>query len=663
MSGTGAPGRGSSRLVAAWWVSVGAAVAVRAWNALTGPLLWGYDDTGHLSYVFFLDRYAALPWADQGWSYFHPPLHYTFGWLLAQFGSAGVLIRGYGLLGSAASLAIAGFAAGVTRAASPERPWLPLLAFTAVAFLPVHLYVSPMVGNELACAFFGAAALTALIANERRSTPALGWDVATGCLVGLALLTKFTGALFLAGAVVTIALRPLWSRAGAAARYGTALRLVVVVAVAAMLAAPYYLRNQMEFGTPFAMSRDHALVAQVEAAQAPGERSWRDFVNVSPRLLVDPRPAAPHLVHSVWGTAYVNAWIDTRALWNRLPEDAAARLRWARTAMLLLGLPLTALAFCGALLVIRDVARGRRRDLGVPLLVWAALTLLAFAVFAARVPRVSALKASYLFGLSLPYGVFLARAVEALGTAGGRARGAGAVVALTAAAAAAFCTVGLVHPRRDHHRSLGVVHTLLGDFSAGRSFYHERLVRAPSSTEWLAELADLELASGDAGSARVLYERALGQEPGDPLDRMRLGVAAALAGDLIAGTAHLDFAVANAVGAPALANRGAVRLAAGDAVGAESDLRRALSIDPDLAPAWHTRMILLERADRPEEAETARTEWLRAAESAPRGYPAGVGVGRLHPGRRPLLWLDASGLALARAPFRGGGGRADAAAN
>jgi len=60
------------------------------------------------------------------------------------------------------------------------------------------------------------------------------------------------------------------------------------------------------------------------------------------------------------------------------------------------------------------------------------------------------------------------------------------------------------------------------------------------------------------------------------------------------------------------------------------------------------------------EAETARTEWQRAAASPPRGYPYGIGVGRLHPGRRPLLWVDSNGLALARAPFRGEqGDRAD----
>ena len=50
----------------------------------------GWDDFGHVGYMLFLDLYRAVPWADQGWSYFHPPLHYSIGWGLAVF-SGGLL--------------------------------------------------------------------------------------------------------------------------------------------------------------------------------------------------------------------------------------------------------------------------------------------------------------------------------------------------------------------------------------------------------------------------------------------------------------------------------------------------------------------------------------------------------------------------------------------
>ena len=86
-------------LAAAWLAVIALAAVPRLWNALAGPLMWGYDAWGHVAYVLFVDLYRAAPWADQGWSYFHPPLHYGIGWVLAQFGSGDVLVRGLALWG------------------------------------------------------------------------------------------------------------------------------------------------------------------------------------------------------------------------------------------------------------------------------------------------------------------------------------------------------------------------------------------------------------------------------------------------------------------------------------------------------------------------------------------------------------------------------------
>jgi len=645
--------RSPRALVAAWWVAVGAAVSLRLWNAFASPLMWGYDAPGHIAYVFYLDRYAAIPWAHQGWGYFHPPLHYLFGWALAQFGSAEFLLRGLALLGSAASLAIAVLAATVARAAHSERPVLALFAFVSVAFLPVHLYTGPMSGNELTCAAFGAAALATLIANERRARPKLAFDALTGCFVGLALLSKFSGATSLAGCLAVILLRPLVFAGTADARARALWRACVLVAVVGVLAGPYYARNLARYGTPFRMNRDYALTADVEEAQPPGSRSWRDFVSVSPKLLSDPRPGADHLLHSVWGSAYVNTWLDTRALWNRLPEPDAERLRRARVAMVRLGLLPTTLAIIGVLAAIRDLRRGRRIGSYLPLLIFSALTLFAFASFSLRVPRISAVKASYLLGLSLPYGVFVSRGVEALARGRGRVLvvvGCVAVVA-PAVAAAAFYRIGGVHPIRDDSRTLGAVRLLVGDTAGARDFYRSRLASAPDSSFWKQGLAAVELAEGNAPRARDLYLEVLKRRRGDWQSMARVGVAEALCGDLESARMRFDRALELGAGASEYANRGAVLAALGDLVGAETDLERALEEDPDFAVAAHNLAVLHERAGRPAAAASARRRWLRATHEPPSGYPHGVGVGLLEPGVRPLLWLGDDGLRLAEAPF------------
>ena len=220
-----APGPPSRPWLRAGWIAAFAVLAaVRLWNAFTGSLLRGYDDHGHVGYILYLDLYRSVPWADQGWSYFHPPLHYVFGWALAQLESPEALLHGLAFLGGALSLAIAGLAARVTRLASPGRDGLALLAFVAVGLLPVYLYASTMAGNELTAAFFGTLGLALLIANECRRQPLLGRDALAGLAIGLALLSKMSAVLVLAAAGATLSLRMLRERPLSAALRRQALR-------------------------------------------------------------------------------------------------------------------------------------------------------------------------------------------------------------------------------------------------------------------------------------------------------------------------------------------------------------------------------------------------------------------------------------------------------
>ena len=365
-----------SRWVTAWAVAIAAAVTVRLWNALAGPTMWGYDAWGHVAYVIFVDLYRAIPWADQGWSYFHPPLYYVLASPLATLGSGDVLMRGLALFGSAASLGTAGLAALVVRWNAPGRPGLALFGFCAVALLPVHVYVSPMPGNEMLLCLLTAAAAALLVANERRARPRLLADAATGLLVGLCLLAKFSGLVPLVGLVAAVVARPLLSPQPASALPRALARAALIAGVAVAVASPYYARNLQTFGTPFQKSNDFSLVADVERHQPPGERSWRDFVQLSPRLFSQPDPLAPHLIRSIWGTLYVSTWADVYRATDVATTPARQRRAWrVNGAMALLGILPSALVLAGAALCARDAWRGRRRAVGIPMLMLAGATL------------------------------------------------------------------------------------------------------------------------------------------------------------------------------------------------------------------------------------------------------------------------------------------------
>jgi tetratricopeptide (TPR) repeat protein len=647
--------------IAGWTALLVVSVGVRLWNALAGPRMWGYDAWGHVAYVFFLDLYRAVPWADQGWSYFHPPGHYLIGWALAQAGSGELLMRGLALWGSFASLATAALAARLAHLGFPARPGLALLAFGAVAFLPVHFYMSPMPGNEMTATLLGAAALASFVRNEFAARPSLRADAVTSLWLGLGLLTKFSGLLPLLALLGALVLRAALEPAPARALRRAAARGAGIAALALLIAAPYYARNLAAFGNPFELSRGYPLVAQVESGQPPGARGWRDFATLSPRVFRDPNPLAPHMYRSVWGSVYVNVWADlyresdvARAL------EAEREERLSTRALALLGLLPSALALAGAGLALRDFARGRRRALWAAPLLLSAATLASFGLFAWRVPIWSALKASYLLGLSLPFALFLCRAFEALLARGRRGLGAAlaAGLAAVALAASAVAVDGLVLPKRADAPATGAVRFYFGEYEAARRVYDRLIAGAVYPVPWLDNLAAVELADGAPERARLLYARAvmLERERGrlDPYRQGQLAAATALAGDAEGALSLLDQALERASLPELLANRGALRAAQGDEVRARVDLLDAIAQAPELVAARVNLARVLEREGRGTEAEAAWAAAAQAACQGPRGFPYGVGTGEVLEwgvGRRWLLLLEEGGLAPALPEF------------
>jgi tetratricopeptide (TPR) repeat protein len=651
-------------LGAAWVALIGAAIATRLASALQSPLLRGYDAVGHVSYVFFLDLYRAVPFADQGWSYFHPPLHYALGWLLAQAGRAEVLVRGLSLWGGLASLAIAGLSARIVARRLPGHSGLPWLAFASVAFLPVHLYASPMPGNELTLTLCVTAAVALHVANAARAGGgSSGRHAATGALLGLALLTKYSGLLALLAILAELGLRGLRVRA----ERGRLVRQAVVIATTALaLSGSYYARNAVELGTPFPLAGQRPVVDAFERGQPPGERGLADLVRVSPRLFADPDPRAQHMLHSIWGTAWAGMWVH-------LDPDEAGLAPHQLRALLALGVLPSLLAAWGFGLALARVARDPEARLEATLVLLTGVCLSAFASFAYRVPTFAALKAQYLLSLSPAWAFYLARALVALDGRRPLQRVAAAAAGLPLAYAA---WVYWPEPGRAGERDADMarVYAHFGQWPEARAIYRRALAAAlapghPTDPQrprlnpfWLREmLAAVELESDRQAEAAALYReslalRAQGAGPGSmgadsPFVANRLAVAEALDGALDAARQRLDAVLERKRYPEFLASRGALRAAAGERDAARRDLAAALELEPDLAAALETRAWL---ADDAAAVAAAR----RAAARAPRAYPYGVGDGRGLNTQLPMLvWRDGA-LALyrpARAHPRGAG--------
>jgi len=643
---------------ALWFAVVGIACIsriVQVW-LLAGPR--GYDAWGHVSYVLFLDLYRAVPYADQGWSYFHPPLHYLFGWLLAQSGNPYVLARGLPLLASAASLAVAWLAAALVRRTLPQQPLLPLLAFIAVAFLPVHVVVSTMPGNEMLATLLGSAAVALFIANSARAAPRLSLDAGTGGLAGLALLTKFSALIPLLAIEATLCFVLV---RGVHPPMRLLARMAVIAGLALAISGPYYARNVEEFGTPFELSRDGPLVSGIESGQPPGERSWRDYLNLPPRLFVDPDLSAEHLIHSVWGSVYLSTWT----------EDAPGRA-WART-LAFAGLIPTVLFVVGLVRSLRRAWRDPSSGVDATLGILALGGLAAFAIFAWRVPIWSALKGSYLLNLSLPYGVFVACAAAELpgGFAAALRRLAAAAVVIAALVAVVSMQLTLLRSNPGENALMAALHAHYGNYDAAREILDAEIDRYSGGAlrpGWGAAMIEMrsvvDLQAGNSAAALGGYFRALKVSgsrdsphlapASSPLRFNHSAVCAALTGYLEHAQGLLDQALAEAPLAEPLVNRAALRALAGDLTGAEADLRLALELNPALPPAWSNLVWVQTRSGRVQQASRTREIAARFATQAPRGFPYGIGNGFHLNQRRFMLELRGDDIELYR-PLRSRG--------
>src|ERR1035441_2495247 len=165
------------------------------------PNLLGYDVTGHLPYIRYIQENHALPLASEGWEMFQPPLYYVICAALLQMLSLSLhdalpvmALRVFGLVIGVAHFAVVWAS---LRLLFPGERSKPRWGLVLAACLPPLLYLSQYVTNEaLAAALVSASVyLTLRMLRAERAS----WKLCAGlglCL-GAALLTKSTAVLAL----------------------------------------------------------------------------------------------------------------------------------------------------------------------------------------------------------------------------------------------------------------------------------------------------------------------------------------------------------------------------------------------------------------------------------------------------------------------------------
>jgi hypothetical protein len=399
----------SPQLSGAWprpWAIAGialvaAGVAIRVNNAIRFPTLWGFDARPNYRYIERLMASWELPAPDADWSTSHPPFfYYLFAALGRWLGhpeveSHVIAIR---LVSSAIGLVSAFLAVALVRRVDPANPRRAVFAGALVLLLPVHIYMSAMVTEEILVSSLVSLVLVGTayeLTNPSKGRKALLRAAGLGLAGGLAVLTKLSGALVVAAAAGAYTLRGLRLRVLRPALS----RAAIVVLVAALTGGWYYYRNLSQYGYLY----PHALeVHSMMFDMPPGERHISDYLRVPLATWADPWMMNPDLLRSVWGGTYASFWFDAhRYLVPRMTHNVT-----------IAGASILTLAILPTLAFLVGAGRGIRRALrsahgpDALLLLLVALTLAGYVFFTWRNPWYAVVKGSYLLGLSVPFSFY-----------------------------------------------------------------------------------------------------------------------------------------------------------------------------------------------------------------------------------------------------------------
>jgi hypothetical protein len=373
-------------------------VALGAWNVLHYPPGEGYDAVKHFAYADGLIPHLRLPHGTG--EYYTPPGYYavagTLDWIAKQLGigdphRAGMAVNILFLLGTV--LLVWRIALELW----PGRTRAALGAAAFVAFSAVTVKAEAMFHPETMSMFLVTLALWCCI----RTFSDHRYAFATGIALGAAQLVRAYALWAVPAVLIALLVGRRWREAA------------VVICLAALIPAPWYIHQTVEYGTPLPF-----------ALKAPAKPVW----DRQPlRFYADPdlpqvftKPYRPHQTELFVPTLYTEMWGDYYGAWvwegKGTPSPA---VRHKLQLQSVIGLLPTLLAIAGSLMFLVASLRQPRR-LAVALL--PPLGLLAYFYFAVSYPTDDGdtIKATYLLTTTAGWALGFGYALERLRGRGGQ---------------------------------------------------------------------------------------------------------------------------------------------------------------------------------------------------------------------------------------------------
>ena len=353
------PARAGDVFVKALLVLISALWLALFWNNTRQiPFAAGFDFRAHPDYIQYIQDRHALPLPNEGFEMYQPPLYYVISAAaLSSFRSsvvdpAGVtILRALTMLFGLAHIILIFL---TMRLLFPGRWAAQAVGLVVAAFLPLQIYLSHYVTNEMLSATLMAA--TVYLALRLLGSPE--WPIAEyaglGVTLGAALLAKSTAVLLIPLLLAAFVAKIVRQRTPFTI-YGRALGLATVLCF--LVGGWYYARIWRELGQPLVGNWD--LESGFAWWQDPGFRTAADYWRFG-RALSSPFYSA---LNGFADGYYATLWGD--GLWGGV-SDLPSRPPW--NYGLMTGGYL--LALLPTLLILAGVALALARCLRRPQLSW-----------------------------------------------------------------------------------------------------------------------------------------------------------------------------------------------------------------------------------------------------------------------------------------------------